>query len=111
MAARPKSRISPVDGALHRLLDLAAKAVPPSRMAREVEVIISEWMREPEADPVQIKERVDDLRERVTAGVADAEEQVADVDRSEAAAVKQADATLAALVATRDAALRALAAM
>ena len=41
-------------------------------------------------------------------GVADAEEQVADVDSGEPAAVKQAAATLAALRATQEATTRAL---
>jgi hypothetical protein len=49
------------------------------------------------------------LREQIAAGVGDAEEQLADVDSSEPAAVRQAQATLAALVATRDAARDALA--
>ncbi|MDB5414021.1 MAG: hypothetical protein JWR10_2356 [Rubritepida sp.] len=111
MAARKKAPARPVQAALQRLLDLATKAVPPSRMAREVDIIVREWSTAPEADPTEVKERLDELREQIAVGVADAEEQVSDVDRSEAAAVKQADVTLAALVATHDAAVRALAAL
>ncbi len=111
MAARRKRPARPVDAAIARLLALAAKGVAPHRMAREVEVIVAEWQGAAEADPDETRERLDELREQIVAGVADAEEQVADVDSSEPAAVKQAGLTLAALVATRDAAIRALAAL
>ncbi len=108
MAARGQIRLRPVDAALHRLLAMAARAVQPARMAREVEAIVAEWRAAPDADAAEISERLGELLEQVTAGVADAEEQLADVDTSEAAAVKQAGLTLAALTATRDAALRAM---
>lgn len=111
LAARKNSPVHPVKGALQRLLDLTAKNVPPQRLAREVDIILGEWQRAPEADPAEIKARLEELREHLAAGVADAEEQVSDVDRSQEAAVKQANATLAALVATHDATLRALAMM
>ncbi len=109
MAARKPARLRPTDAALMRLLALAAKGVPPNRMAREVEVIVAEWQRAEDSDPLATKEWLDELREQIAAGVADAEEQVADADSSEPAAVKQAGITLAALVATRDAATRAMA--
>jgi hypothetical protein len=109
MAARRNGPVRPVETALRRLLELAAKSVPPSRMAREVEIIVAEWRRVPEADASEVREQVSELLEQLASGVSDAEEQVSDVDQSDAAAVKQADATLAALLATRDAALRALA--
>ena len=95
----------PLDAALKRLLELAAKAVPPHRMAREVDLIVAGW--EAEAEAGELRERLDDLLEQLSTGVADAEAQRDDVDSSEPAAVKQAEATLAALVATRDAALAA----
>lgn len=109
MAARRKQPPRPVDAALQRLLDLATKNAAPSRMAREVEIITAEWSGDAEAEPAEIKERVGELLEVLLSGVADAKEQVSDVDQGDALAVKQADATLAALVATHDAALRVLA--
>lgn len=109
--ARKPARPRPVDAAITRLMALVAKGVAPHRMAREVEIIAAEWATAPEADPSEVRDRLDDLRERIAAGVADAEEQVADVDSSEPAAVKQAAATLAGLVATRDATARALEAL
>jgi hypothetical protein len=78
-------------------------------MAREVEVIVAEWLGHPEAEPSEVKEQLDELREQIIAGVADAEEQLSDIDASEPGAVKLAGATLAALIATRDATVRALA--
>jgi hypothetical protein len=87
---------------------LAAKGVKPERMAREVEIISAEWRRTPENDPAEVMAWLDELFGQLGAAVQDAEEWLADVDRSEPAAVRQAQATLAALVATRDAARRAL---
>lgn len=107
MAARRQARVRPVDAAIVRLMALAAKGVQPQRMAREVEVIVAEWLRAPDADPSEAKVWLDELREQIAAGVGDAEEQVSDIDTSEPAAVRHAQATLAALVATRDAAERA----
>jgi len=109
MVARSKSRIRPIDAATARLMALAARGVPPSRMAREVEVIASEWLKAEDAQPSEIKERLSELGEQLVAGVGDAQEQLADIDTSEPAAVRQAQGTLAALVATRDATQRALA--
>ena len=108
-AGRRPAPARPVDAALQRLLELVAKGVQPTRMAREVEVIVAEWHGTPGADPAETRQRLDELAEQVVAGVADAEEQVSDADSSEPAAVKQAGLTLAALLATRDATLRALA--
>ena len=106
--ARKPSRPRPVDAAILRLMALVAKGVAPHRMAREVEIIAGEWAAAPEADPAETRDRLDQLRELIAAGVADAEEQVSDVDTSEPAAVKQAAATLAALRATQEATARAL---
>jgi hypothetical protein len=101
----------PLDAAIVRLMALAAKGVPPRRVAREVEVIVAEWLHAPDAEPDEVKSQIDELREQIAAGVGDAQEQLADVDTSEAAAVKQAQATLASLIATRDAMHRAMAAL
>lgn len=107
MAARQRAAMRPLDAALVRLQALAARGVKPTRMAREVEMIVSEWLGEAGADPDEVKTRLDDLHEQLASGVVDAEEQVSYVDPDEAAAVKQAGITLAALVVTRDAVQRA----
>jgi len=111
MAARRQARVRPVDAAIVRLMALAAKGVPPHRIAREVEVIVAEWLRAPDADPIEAKGWLDELREQIVVGVADAEEQVSYVDAGEPAAVKQASLTLAALQASRDAVERASASL
>ena len=61
MAARRQAKVRPVDAALLRLMDLAAKNVAPMRIAREVEAAVAEWRREPEATAEIIKDRLDDL--------------------------------------------------
>lgn len=106
MAARQRT-MRPLDAALVRLQALAARGVQPTRMAREVEVIVAEWLNAKDTDPGEVKAQLDELREQLASGVIDAEEQVSYVDPDEAAAVKQASVTLAALVATRDAVKRA----
>ena len=111
MAARRQARVRPVDAAIVRLMELVAKGVPPHRIAREDEMIVAEWLREPDADPSDAKTWLDELREQIVAGVADADEQVTFVDPGEAAAVKQAGLTLAALQASRDAVERASASL
>ena len=103
MAARQRATVRPLDAALMRLQALAARGVRPSRMAREVQIIVAEWQAAEADRSALIKARLDDLHEQLASGVIDAEEQVSYVDRDEAGAVKQASLTLAALVATRDA--------
>jgi translation initiation factor 2 alpha subunit (eIF-2alpha) len=90
---------------------LAAKGVQPQRMAREVEIIASEWRRTLETDAAEVMVWLDELFGQLVAAAEDAEEWLADVDRSEPAAVKQAKATLEALVATREATARERAAL
>ncbi|WP_421993853.1 hypothetical protein [Roseococcus sp.] len=102
MPAQAKSRPRPIDDAMRRLLDLAARAAAPGRMAREVGVIITEWRAIEEADVV--RERIAEMLEQLDTGVIDAEEQVADADRDQPAAMTQANATLAAITACRNAA-------
>jgi hypothetical protein len=109
MAAR-RQRISPLNAALARLADLAGRGVQPARMAREVDVIVAGWLgnADPE-DPDAVRERLTGLHEQLMAGTADAAEQLADVDRSEAAAARHAALVHAALVAACDAVARSLA--
>lgn len=105
-AGRPQ-RVQPVDAAVVRLMGLAAKGVQPARMAREVEIIAGEWQRALDSDPAEITGRLDDFFGHLVAAVEDTEEWLAEVDRSEPNAVRQARATLEAVVATREAAQRA----
>ena len=107
MAAGRRAAMRPLDAALVRLQAMAARGVQPARMAREVELIVGEWVSAPESDSAELRSRLDELCELLAAGVIDAEEQVSYVDPDETAAVKQAGITLAALVATRDAVARA----
>ena len=107
MAARQRAAMRPLDAALVRLQTMAARGVQPSRMAREVEIIVGEWLGEADADPADVRIRLDELHEQLASRVVDAEEQVSYVDPDEAAAVKQAGVILSALVATRDAVARA----
>ena len=105
MAARSPRAARPVDAALQRLVALAGRGVAPGRMAREVDAILGEWRdATPPDEEAELAERIDTLREHLADGVAAAEEAVADVDQSDAGAVKQANQVLAALVATRNAA-------
>ena len=107
MAAGRRAAMRPLDAALVRLQAMAARGVQPARMAREVELIVGEWVSAPESDSAELRSRLDELCELLAAGVIDVEEQVSYVDPDETAAVKQAGITLAALVATRDAVARA----
>jgi hypothetical protein len=107
MAGR-RQRMSPLDAALVRLADLAGRGVQPARMAREVEMIVAGWVGGAEAvDPDEVCERLTGLHEQLVAGTADAEEQLADVDRSDAGAVRHAGLVHAALAAAVDAVERA----
>jgi hypothetical protein len=110
MAARRQAAPRPVEGALIRLMALAARGAGPSRMAREVGVIVDAWLAGADPEALgELRERLAELRDQLAEGVAAAEEQVEAVDRSEAAALRQAMASLAAMSATRDAAAEALA--
>jgi len=106
MVATVNSRVRPLDGAVQRITALAGRAATPSRMAREVELIVAGWEQELGGEVEPVQERVRELHESLVAGVSDAEEQASDVDRGDAAAARQADATLAALTTCRDAAAR-----
>lgn len=110
MAARTSRAARPVDAALQRLLALAGRGVAPARMAREVDAIIAGWRQDtPPEEETDLTEWIESLHEQLAAGVAAAEDALADTDQSDAGAMKQAAQTLAGLVATRDAAAGALA--
>lgn len=106
MPTQAKSRVRPLDGAVQRIVALAGRSAPTSRMAREVELIVGGWEQELGGDVDAVKERVQELHEALAGGVTDAEEQVSDVDRADAGAARQAQATLSALMACRDTAGR-----
>ncbi|TCH97630.1 hypothetical protein EJV46_16050 [Roseococcus sp. SYP-B2431] len=106
MPGQAKSRVRPLDAAVQRIVTLAGRGALPSRMAREVEIIIGDWERELGGEVEPVQERVQALHEALVAGVSDAEEQVSDVDRSDQAAARQAEVTLVALTSCRDAAAR-----
>ncbi|WP_424814845.1 hypothetical protein [Roseococcus sp. YIM B11640] len=106
MAATVKSRVRPLDSAVQRIVALAGRNPAPSRMAREVELIITGWENELGGEFEPIRERVQDLHEALVAGAVDAEEQLSDVDRSDAGALRQAEATAVALTTCSDAAAR-----
>ncbi len=82
---------------------LAGAGSAPGRMVREAQKIIAEWRAESDLDDATLRERLEALREDLTAGVAAAEEQAGDVDRSDAGAVRQAASSLTGLQAVRDA--------
>ncbi len=59
MTATIKSKIRPLDSAVMRIIQLAGRGAAPSRMAREIELIISEWEQELGGEIAPIRERVD----------------------------------------------------
>ena len=102
MAHKPRTP-SPVAAALDRLARLAAAGSAPDRMVREAQNLIADWRREPDLDASALRERLEEMRDSLSEGVASAEEAVDDVDTSDKAAAKQAQGSLKALQAVRDA--------
>jgi len=95
-----RPRTEPVGAALVRLADLAGRGVKPTRMEREVEAIVANWIGGPGlADLDEVAERLAALHEQLAAGMTDAAEQLADVDRSDGAAARHAGLVHTALVA------------
>jgi len=93
-----RRRTNPVDGAMARLADLAGRGVRPARMEREIEAIVAGWLSpDGTADVEVVLERLAALHENLLVGVTDAAEQHADVDRSDAAALRHAGLVHAAL--------------
>lgn len=68
MAARQRAAMRPLDAALVRLQTMAARGVQPTRMAREVEIIVGEWLGEADADPAEVTDRLGELHEQLAAG-------------------------------------------
>jgi hypothetical protein len=94
-----RQRTNPVDAALVRLADLAGRGVTPARMAREVDVVLAGWgSMQDTVDSEEVAERLSVLREHLAEGVADAAEQLADIDRGDGAALRHAGLVHAALV-------------
>ncbi|NCY26826.1 MAG: hypothetical protein EBX37_18950 [Alphaproteobacteria bacterium] len=106
--AKSRQQMNPVDAALVRLADQAGRGVQPARMAREVEAVLAGWL-DPAGgvDAEVVAERLAVLHEQLSVGASDAAEQVADVDSSDSAAMRQAGLVHAALVAALHAVERA----
>jgi hypothetical protein len=99
MAGR-RQRTNPLDAALARLADLAGRGVSPSRIAREVETIVTDWRSDASTvEPAEVSERLTELREQLCTGAEAAAEQVSDIDRSDSVALRHANLVHAALVA------------
>ncbi|MFT8243190.1 hypothetical protein [Roseomonas sp. BN140053] len=86
-----------------RIAELAGKGSSPGRITREVDTIVSGWLAGAEVDRAEVKERLEDMRDQLAAGVEDAREQLDGTDQSDKAAVKHGTLSLAALEAARDA--------
>jgi hypothetical protein len=105
MARRPSSppprssAPSPSGQALVRISELVARGAAPDRVGREAERIAKEWAAEGEEG----RERCLEVAEQLGEGLTAAEESAADIDRSEASAVKAGEATVRALRLARDA--------
>ncbi len=107
-ATRSRATPSPVPAALDRLSRLVGAGTSGDRMVRETEKIIADWRAEPDLDAGALRERLETLRDDIAAGVTSAEEQAADVDQSDKAAVRQSGAMVSGLRAVRDAVLSAM---
>jgi hypothetical protein len=108
MTAR-RQRTHPLDEAIARLSGLAARGVTPARMAREVASILTGWKGEAcGEEPQDLAERLGLLQEQLRAGMEAAAEQLADVDRSDASAVRHAGLVHAALAAALGAVVEAM---
>jgi hypothetical protein len=105
MARRPSSPSSrpsppaPAGQAMVRIGELVARGAAPDRVGREAERIAKEWAAEGEEG----RERCQEVAEQLGEGLTAAEESAADIDRSEASAVKAGEATVRALRLARDA--------
>jgi hypothetical protein len=89
--------------AMTALSKLAQAGTASERMRREVGIIAAGWLAQPEMERERVREQLATMRDELAEGLEAMEEQVSDMDPSEAAAMKQAARTLDALRATRDA--------
>ena len=97
--------------AMTALSKLAQAGTAPERMRREVGIIAAGWLAQPEMERERVREQLATMRDELSEGLEAMEEQVSDMDQSEAAAMKQAARTLDALRATRDALAEELASL
>jgi hypothetical protein len=101
-------RCNPVEAALARLAGLAGRGVTPSRMAREVEVLLASWRDgDRPAAPDEVAERLATMHEQLAAGASAAAEQLGDLDGDEPAAVRHATLVHASLAAAVEAVMQA----
>jgi len=91
---------SPALSAIEQLSRLIQTGMPAARVTRAAQGIASRWRATAGADAA--REWITMLNADLVSGAVDAEEQVGNVDRSEAGEARQADATLAAVCAARD---------
>ncbi len=91
---------SPALSAIEQLGRLIQAGTPVARVTRAAQGIASRWRATADADAAL--EWITTLHADLVSGAAEAEEQVGNVDRSDAGEARQADATLAAICAARD---------
>ena len=91
---------SPALSAIEQLGRLIQTGTTVARVTRAAQGIACRWRATAGADAA--REWITTLHADLVSGAADAEEQVGNVDRSDAGEARQADATLAAICAARD---------
>ena len=108
MSGGGRQRCNPAEAALARLAGLAGRGVTPSRMAREVEVLLASWRDgDRPAAPEEVAERLTTMHEQLVAGASAAAEQLGDLDGDEPGAVRHATLVHAALEAAVEAVVQA----
>jgi phage I-like protein len=90
-----------IRAALQRIAELVGRGSPAARVSREAEAVISSWSTS--LDPEETRERMEEAREQLAAGIEAAEEQASEIEEEGKGAVLAASRTLAALAAARDA--------
>ncbi len=91
---------SPALPAIEQLGRLIQTGTPVARVTRAAQGIASRWRATVDANAV--REWITTLHADLVSGAVDAEEQVGNVDRSDASEALHSDATLAAICAARD---------
>jgi hypothetical protein len=87
--------------ALQRIADLVGRGYPAARIGREAEALITSWSTD--LEPGEMRDRLDEMAEQLTAGLEAAEEQASDMEEGGTAAEVAAKRTITALAAARDA--------